>query len=1220
MRPFDVAQVRCEQRTLVEASAGTGKTYAISTLAVRLLLERELTLDQLLIVTFTEAATAELKLRVRARLQDALSYCEDPKTSRADENLRAIVDARGDAAACRRRLREALSAFDDVAVLTIHGFCHRVLRENTFETGAPFTAELLKDTRPLSREVALDFWATQVSHASRNFVASLLASGGKPGELARFSEYVAHKPNLALAPDLRESPEPEDSALQRAFEQARAAFDPSVEGLLRDSGLHKRNYPPAEIHGWCGELKEYFLAEKVAAVPPPKLAKFSTASLRKAETKQTLKRPEHGFFDRVDELLAAYAEYAGDMALAVVAFKRRLADYVREEIPRRKREAEVVSFDDLLLQVHAALCGPGGRYLANSLRRRFPVALIDEFQDTDPIQYEIFDRIYAESGTSSAGNAALFMIGDPKQAIYSFRGADIFAYLRAAHSVSDARRLTMTTNYRSSPELVGAVNRLFLACPHPFHFPEIQYPEVAASPHAKNTLELPAGEDTAPLVFRFLRKADKRSNEPGFELDAHFSTDTLPRFVAGEVARLLEGGARLDSRAVTPKDFAVLTRTNAEAFNCQRALAALRIPAVVLGDRSVYEYREAEELELLLSAIIEPSNSRALRTALLTDLIGFDAPQLLALDDDEEQWDRWVERFRLWNQRWLGDGFVQMIRQVIGTCQVAERLLRLSDGERRMTNLLHLIELLHTEARVSHLGPSGLIQYLAAQREDHADIADSEQIRLESDADAVVLTTIHKSKGLEYPIVICPSLHNGMLIHPADKHLIRFHDEEHARRLTLDLGSDALDEHQRRMEEESLAENLRLTYVALTRAKQRCIVYWGRFRGFERSALGYLLHAGDVSGRAEAPADMTPPSVDAVAEHTKKLKNDDLLAALQNLDPTEARISVSECEPEQLQQAPYTKPADQEEELSCRHVNDAKRRPGRWQRTASFSSLTSGAYADPLEGRDHDASEALVTPKPPKTDRVTLADFPGGTSAGNFFHALLENADFAAEEHTELIATTLLQHGYPSQLEPIVAQSLRDVLETEIDTQLRLNQLSTTDRLNELEFTLVAQSENITPRALAHCFEEFQSAELEPIYAARVAQLAFATLSGFLKGFIDLVFRHDGRWYVVDYKTNNLGQDYTDYDAPALATAMSEHHYYLQYHLYAVALHRYLTLRLPDYDYERHFGGVKYLFLRGMHPRHGIRYGTFSEKPPRARIEALSALFGAAPTRKDSPA
>ncbi len=1197
MRAFDVQRVGFNGRTLVEASAGTGKTYAISTLVVRLLLERNLTLEQLLIVTFTEAATAELKLRVRARLREALTFSETPQQSSADENLRRIVTARGDDAACSRRLRQALSAFDDVSVFTIHGFCHRVLRENTFETGAPFAAELLKDTRPLCREVALDFWARNVSGASKNLVEVLVKSGGSPTDLARFAEFVAHKPELSIVPEALGALEPDDDAVQRAFERARAAFDGDVFRLLTESGLHGRHYGQSGVAQWCEQLREYFRAPRATAVLPPYLSKFSNASIAKGKTQKTIRIPEHPFFDAVDELLTAYEEYSKDMSLALISLKRQLAEFVRVEVPRRKQTSEVLSFDDLLLQVHAALTGPGGRHLAATLRRRFPIALIDEFQDTDPIQYEIFDRIY------SGSQSALFMIGDPKQAIYSFRGADIFAYLEAARSVSEEQRLTMTTNYRSSPELVQAVNKLFLPSPYPFYFPDINYPEVSAQPNAKSTLKLQAGADPAPLSFRFIRKANKKKKEAGFELDAYFAEQTLPQFVASEIADLLGEGAQLDGRPVTPKDFAVLTRTNKEAFNCQRALQQLRIPAVVLGDRSVFEQAEAEALELLLTAIIEPSNPRALRTALVTDLIGFDATRLLRLDEDEGQWDRWVERFREWNQRWLGDGFVQMIRQVINTCGVAERLLVLSDGERRMTNLLHLVELLHTEAKTSHLGPSGLLQYLAAQRDPRTDIADAEQIRLESDEDAVVLTTIHKSKGLEYPIVICPSLHNGMLIHPADKHLIRFHDDEHHRRLTLDLGSEHLEDHQHEMELEAMAENLRLLYVALTRAKQRCIVYWGRFRNFEDSALAYLLHAGDVG--AGGPA----PSVSTVAEHLKKLQNDDLLKKLQGLDPTGTRISVRECDSKDLRSTPYQPEAPAKVELQCRHVEQMRRQSVPWQRTASFSSLASGS-PDPLEGRDHDTSQEATT-RPPKTDRITLADFPGGRSAGNFFHAVLENANFQAQDHQELIDSTLKKHGYSEQLTPIVTQSLSEVLQTEFDTGISLAGLSQQDRLNELEFTLAAQRGDVTSKAIAQCLSEHPSQELPQGYAKRANLLGFAALRGFLKGFIDLIFRHEGKWYVVDYKTNNLGQDYTDYGPESLATSMSDHHYFLQYHLYAVALHRYLALRQADYDYERHFGGVHYLFIRGMHPRHGARYGTFSERPPKARIDALANLFGA---------
>jgi exodeoxyribonuclease V beta subunit len=1215
---FDVLSLPSHQRALIEASAGTGKTYAISTLFVRLLLERDLDVDQLLVVTFTEAATAELKQRVRQRLGDALALCEAfesrgrPKSLpiEADDLVR-ILDAQGDWANSAHKLQQALYSFDDVAIFTIHGFCHRALRENTFATRSSFDAELIKDLRPLTAEAMLDFWAREVATASVEFVRSLAAAGFSPSTLENYANWVAQTRDVAAVPEPAGDPdEPSLEPLQRAYLEARAVYEPdSVKLLLLESGLNGTRYPVKRIGGWCRELDGFFVSDRVNTAFPEHFHKFGTCSLAAARTKKTVADLSHPFFGAIDELSNVRDAYIADMSLCIIAFQRRLIAFLNEQLAARKLAQRVVSFDDLLHQLAQSLGGPGGNFLAGAIRARYPIALIDEFQDTDPCQYSIFDRIYAGE------RASLFMIGDPKQAIYSFRGADVFAYLEAAESVPEAQRLTMTTNYRSAPELVAAVNALFDASSLPFYFPEIAYPHVEAREGARQPLTIPGAPNSAPLQFRFLRGS--RKDQPGHSLDRRFKERTLPRLVAAEVVQLLDSPARIDNRKLTPRDFAILTRTNAEAFDCQRALQSLGIPGVVLGDRSVYEYEEARDLELLLSAIVEPTNARALRTALMTDLLGQNASALMALDENELEWDEWVNKARAWNQRWLNHGFVQMTRQVLADCNIAERLLELTDGERRMTNLLHLIELLHTEAIRSHLGPSGVLRYLGEQRGRQYSPSDSEQIRLESDDDAVVLTTIHKSKGLEYPIVICPTLHNGMLTHHADELLVRFHDREAGSRLTLDLGSTKRLEHQEQMRVEALAENLRLLYVALTRAKYRCIVFWGPFRDFGQSALAYLLHARQITTGTE------PPTISALKTHVSALTNDELLQRLRDLDPAGTTIGVSEPDPSH---APphFSRTSSTREQLRCRTIVAEQRQPALWPRTSSFSSLAShdSQGHDPLEGRDLDTRAQLLAERQttillseqPGNDRlVTLADFPGGKATGNLYHSLLEHCDFQVTDHSQLVQRTLREHGYAEAHSPLIAKSLAEVLTTEFAPGLSLSKVATQQRLNELEFTLPATAVGGAPalsaQRLAEVFRTHPSEAVSRQYADRVGRLGFAPLSGFLKGFVDLIFTHEDRWYVVDYKTNNLGARYGDYRPPQVTTAMVESHYVLQYHLYTLALHRYLSTRIGDYNYELHFGGAYYLFLRGMHPEHGPAFGVFGERPPLARLDALSAIF-----------
>lgn len=1212
---FNMLAVPLGGKSLVEASAGTGKTYALSTLLVRLLLEQELTIDQILVVTFTEAATAELKHRVRERLRETLLTFQQlvavlPGGPTTDPVLVALAKNQAKPVACMARLEAALNSFDDAGIFTIHGFCHRTLQENAFFSGVPFEAELLKDTRPLVEEVLQDYWSKNVSSASLMFVERLR----KPGQqltvdgLRSFANWVSQTPQLRVLPEARcLSDSPDTQAFLSAFNEAKALYDPNeIEQLLLGAGLHGNKYRKASIPKWCDTLRQYFDAKVALPQVPENFEKFTSDALQAASPKVPL---QHAFFDACDALLAVTRQFEAELEQQVLTFLQNLVAYVQREVPARKERRGVLSFDDLLTQLHYALHGPSGSALSQRIRSRFRAALIDEFQDTDPLQYAIFEKIYARSPNS------LFLIGDPKQAIYSFRGADVFAYLGAAASVNEARRYTMAVNYRSDPELVTATNALFVNSPVPFFISEITFPEVSARNRERSPLQVPEELGQEPFQVRFLKRPTRRSssNAPAGEVhfDRNFKSKQLPMLVAREVADLLNSEATLGSRRLTPKDFAVLTRTNAEAFECQRALQELRIPSVVQGDRSVYEYEEASQLQLLLGAVLEPGNARAIRAALTTEMFGVSADLLLALDHDDAAWDRWVERFRGWNQRWAGDGFVQMIRQVMQQCQVAERLLGLVDGERRMTNLLHLVELLHTASATLHLGPSGLFQFLASQRSREFASKDSEQIRLESDEDAVVLTTIHKSKGLEYAVVICPTLFSGMLVHPGDRNTTRFHATDDAHALTLDLGTPSIEVHRELMREEALAENLRLLYVALTRARHRTVVFWGAFRGYNTSALGYLLHAEHFLGKDGHRR----PSISFLEDYLKSRSDDALFERLQELQARAPAIGIEQVDQDRVGER-FLSPGASTQALSCRAVAAPIRR---WQRTASFTELSSSdAPYQPLdEGRDIDAGTDVYS-KGARTgeERIFLADFPGGAKAGNFFHDLLEHLDFQVGVTPELIQATLRAHGFEDQnLEGTVARSLEQILSTELASGLSLAKLSNTQRLNELEFYLPA---GLTPKvldraSLGRVFRDHPSAAVEASYCDELLNLTFAALSGYLKGFIDLVFVHAGRYYLADYKTNNLGETYADYSMPQLKAAMAHSHYYLQYHLYSLALDRYLQQRVQGYDYDTHFGGVYYLFVRGMAPQFGAEFGVFYEKPPLTRLSALSIYFEAPP-------
>ncbi len=1132
--PTDVLELRLAGTNLIEASAGTGKTQTITDLYLRLLLEQELGVGEILVVTYTNAATAELRMRIRARLHEALIALAAAIPESHDRFLQRLIERRrvhGRADADQARLLLALHSFDEAAIFTIHGFCQRVLRENAFESGAAFDAEVLTDESLLRTEVVQDFWVRTLHDAPEQFVRFLQE---QDITLKTLQDLAAH---AVADPDIPVLPEHDDPALAHA---------------------------------------------------------------------------------------AAEADQEGEAALHAHALRleRDLVDYCRREMRRRKERARLESYDDLLHRVAEALRGDGGPLLAQAIRGRFRAALIDEFQDTDPIQYDIFRRVYLHT------DAVLFLIGDPKQSIYAFRGADVFAYMQAKRDAGRPPH-TLGTNYRSDPMLVRALNTLFgrLGSPFPFLFDAIPFLAVEPAPDARDRLGgSAAGQPPLQILFVPRHESVHVAKTSG-GITKGWADDHLADLIAAEIVRFLGSGATLDGAPVEPRNIAVLCRKNRQASGMQDALRRLGVPSVLQGDASVFESSEAEQVERLLRAIADPGDAVAIRAALATPILGRNAHDIYALEGDDAQWDEWVRHFQDWNDLWTRRNFITAFRALLDSQAVHERLLRLFDGERRLTNVLHLTELLHAASTQERRGPNALVYWLSQMRTDVAARSalgsEAAQIRLESDAAAVMLTTVHKSKGLQYPIVYCPYLWDGRLLFDADKQWVRFHDRNDRDRMKLDIGSSDHDAHARIAARETLAENLRLLYVALTRARHRCTIVWGAFNNAETSALGYLLHAqSDDPDRASV----------RIKEMMKRRDDAPFWKDLRTLAAGSEGIAVEDLRLDGV--ARYTAPSTEMKALQCR---TAARRVDRAWRVSSFSGLTAAEdLSRPAEeGIDHDAlAESAEAAAAGDVERIVLHEFPGGAQAGDCIHHILEALDFQADGSAlrEQVSLALTRFGFEAKWVEPLSQALGAVLATPLDgahaRSFALRDIARHRRLSELEFILPVErlspfsaaapgqggshprNDMLTSNRLADVFACHASPAVPSTYADRVRALGFAPLTGFLKGYIDLVFEHQGRWYLVDYKSNFLGPRRRDYESTSLATAMTEHHYYLQYHLYLVALHRYLRTRLPAYSYNQHFGGVYYLFLRGIAPACG-RNGVFFDRPSLEMVEGLSAILTA---------
>ena len=1201
--------------TLVEASAGTGKTFQITSLVLRALLRNDLTIDRLLVVTFTEAATSELRDRVRTRLRAAALAAAareaDPTARSGDPLVDGLLDD-VDLPAARLALEGALRGFDEASIFTIHGFCQRMLRQHAFESGTDFELELATDLSDLIEELVRDFLTRRLHAAPAALVRRLQQLGVGLQSLLGLARRVTDHPDLAVLPASVPAPAVDLGPLETAMDAAARAREGEEAAITREllaAGLHASYYKAEKIPGMLESAAQWLaLADPLHPLmeSPSTPNKWLRADLAASKAGKKGRPPVHPFLECWQEVHEAQEALFAELDEQVLGLRLELLAEVRRELPRRKAARHVMGFSDLLHGLAHALTDPQtGDRLAASIGSQFGAALIDEFQDTDPVQFLIFQRIFG------GGAHVLYLIGDPKQAIYGFRGADIFAYLAARGSAH--RTESMDTNWRTDLPLVDGMNQLFGRPADPFLQEGIAYQQVKAA-HPTARLRVPTELGDAPFQIRLIRRdiddgrIDERSRKQATPaLTKGWAGAHLPALVAADIARLLASEAEIEEdgrwRRLRPGDCAVLVATNLQATNVQAALRAQGIPSVLHVARSVFRTEEASDLERLLTAAAEPGSAGALRAALATGLVGIGAAELSLLQRDEPAWEAWVARFRGWHETWRDSGFMHMFRQAMTELELPVRLVARPDGERRLTNLLHLAELVHEAAAQGDLGPLALRRWLHRELQEETGDAEARQLRLESDADAVELITIHRSKGLEYGLCWCPFLYSEASIHPADKEAFTFHDPEDGRVLKLDIGSEDFEDHAAVRLEENRAEDMRLLYVALTRARHRCTVIWGNFARGGDSPLGHLLHG---------PAPGGDPDTNS---RLRQLEDAAMLAELQTLAaPALLGVSLLAEDPAPLWRPEHRSP----DELHAGWLQRLGAVQDRRWRRSSFSEMSRGAH-DP--GPDVDAHTAVPTPTGPRGPLVPLSTFPAGAGPGTFFHALLEHLDFREDDPIEiggLVAAQLLAYGLEvDDWRDLLVEALPGILATPLGDGLgglSLAALGPGDRLNELDFLLpVAGGESpdgaISPAALAAVFRAHGGPELPPGYAERLAALPFLPVQGFLTGSIDLIYRAGERWYVVDYKTNRLGLGRDDYDLPAMTEAMAHHHYFLQAHLYTVALHRFLRWRLPDYAPERHLGGAGYLFLRGMSPTTGPDRGVLALHPSPAMVHALDALI-----------
>ncbi|MDT8391960.1 MAG: exodeoxyribonuclease V subunit beta [Lentisphaeria bacterium] len=1170
---------------LVEASAGTGKTYNIQNLFARLIVEEDLTVDQILVVTFTETATKELRDRLRKILADLVAPSPgDP------QRVKNLLKSDSGPAALRGRCRaaRALRDFDEAAIFTIHGFCQRVLAENAFESGIRFNLQLEPNPEALIDDIIHDFYRNTFYGMDESALAMCEARGVT---LANMRTFINEKQRHAAVTVLQR-----EKGFSSTVIRARlAALKPlwnrdDVIQQVALADLKAGPYKASLVTEYCDAVEKLFAGDwSKPTVDQARMLTLETMTENATKKSSDVTRITAPFFDAVSDWFAAWADAVG--------IYNDLRDYFNREYPKRKRQLGIQTFNDLLNNVHLRVTG-GDESLIQAMRGRYKALIIDEFQDTDPVQWGIFKTVFARAG------APVFMVGDPKQAIYGFRGGDIHTYKQAKRDAGST--YTLGVNYRSAPDMVTAANDLFQTVGDTFFDPTIPFEPVRAREMSPGTgLRLNGRSLTPPL--KLIENDHARPPNAtdltvwcGEQTATRIARMLLPAESAESLAASLveEVDGQLVERPLEPRDFAVLVNTNAQAVHMKEVLRRFTIPAVVKYAGAIFGSPEATAFRHLLRVMMNPSDLKNLRGCLAGDFFHLDAGTLARYNDQsigagDHQRDEaaadfsdWVAFFKELGQVWEKHGFIGMFNTMLRRKNVRATLLKQEGGERKLTNLLHLAELVHQREQTRGGGPEGVLAWLERQAETPDGDGEAE-IRLESDDDAVTIMTIYKSKGLEFNVVFCPFLWTQNAVRGTKPTFTLFHDERAGQ--TLDLLNNP--DNVTRRNVEALRENMRLAYVAVTRAKYHCALLGGKSTvKHPSSSLDYMFRRGlclnSLGVTAAEPATddfIYPPDMRSPVEDTR-FHDKDWLAALRH--------------------APSAPTGELRAAVFDRTLIDDN-----W-RVTSFSSLQPGRSGTPAEALDKDHDQDDNAEPPPGVEaggQLTIFTFPAGARTGTCWHEIFESLDFQADGDTiqEAVRRSLekykLDTGGTSKerqwKRDIVEEMVRQVLKADLNG-FTFRDISMADRLSELEFNFTLENGFKTTDLTA-----VLSDYIRPMFGVGLGEWNETLTGGMMNGFIDLVFRHQGAYYITDWKSNRLNGQADDFDEAGMLAEIAHHHYYLQYLIYTVALHRFLRSRIPDYHYDRHVGGVYYIFLRGVNSENNN--GVFFTRPDRALIETL---------------
>ena len=1117
-KEFRALAVPLEGSNLIEASAGTGKTYSIAILVLRMILEKDFSIKEILMVTYTKAAVAELEERIRLFIRNAYRVSNNELIG--DSTITTLVDRAIETKGSKeinRLLKDAVLYLDETAVLTIHSFCQQTLNEFAFETNQLFGAELVQDTSNIIDAEVNQYWRKHITSVPVELLSVIGERLSRRDIAAVVKGHLDGKPYHEYDPSINQIP---GLSFYNQVMANYAVFAAEYEDLF-SALLHQVEVNRDPLRSICAGNR-YAKKSLMDLVDNPAAFLDFIVSKRDSGYITELFSDLLEQFDDCEKLNDAKS---GEIQKCLDQVYYAAITEVTAGVKRYKLQNNVLSFDDLIGNLYLALVTKDNPKLEHALRKKYKAVFIDEFQDTDRKQYEIFNRAFGKE-------TVLFYIGDPKQSIYAWRKADIATYFKAYNDTDIC--YGMNENYRSSAAFIEAMNQFFQPVPgfDTFHFAAgeqaITYiPVNSPEGNSKGWLN----KDGAPAV--------------PISINTQPNKESIADAVAAQVGDLLSGTGytifkNKKGRNCKPSDIGILVRSNKEAAIIKNNLARYGIPAVTIGDAKVLESDDAVSVLYILEAMLDITRSNINR-ALLSVFTGYTVEHILNLNDETA-----IELFRKYKLNWDEDGIYTALLNFIADMGVQQMLLQrnLENGERIITNLYQLVELLYKIQTTKKLSPQELRDWLKRGIERNDAEGDEYEQRMENDEEAVKIVTIHKSKGLEYNIVLAPYLDF------AERKNDVFCNYRNVLGEYINIKKDQLTPEQTTIYlQQTEQENRRLLYVAITRAVYKCFIYKNNY--YKNSTLAFFINA------------------------------------LLNANPS----TISREEPPSLPESYYYKRNDPgHTQLSNEPV-----RFNLLQKNWTRMSYTM------LAAEMDKAPKKLSAIHPGNYDHFIFIQLAKGNKTGNMLHYIFENLNFTHSEKWPTVITAAIKRFSPTHAadyEPGLTEMLTQVLQATIhlgSLSFRLAEIGYDQRIHEFEFDFPVKL--FQPAQLVNLPGENIPISIKERY----------DLEGIMNGKLDMLFRHDDKFFVLDWKSTYLGGRVEDYSPAALDQAMNENNYHLQYLIYTLATKKYLESRLPAFDYEKDFGGVLYLFVRGMRQHSGN--GIFTFKPTLEQVDALDELL-----------